>query len=71
MSFDFDAGKYAIYLWPAFAVSAVAFLSSVVSFNNAIIMIKIYQMMDFMLLYNVDSPPRFLSFISIFIFGGA
>lgn len=25
MSFDFDAGKYAIYLWPAFAVSAVAF----------------------------------------------
>ena len=26
MSFDFDAGKYAIYLWPAFAVSAVAFV---------------------------------------------
>lgn len=25
MSFDFDAGKYAIYLWPAFAVSAIAF----------------------------------------------
>lgn len=25
MSFDFDAGKYAIYLWPAFAVSAAAF----------------------------------------------
>lgn len=25
MSFDFDAGKYAIYLWPAFAVSVVAF----------------------------------------------
>lgn len=26
MSFDFDAGKHAIYLWPAFAVSAVAFV---------------------------------------------
>lgn len=25
MSFDFDAGKYAAYLWPAFAISAVAF----------------------------------------------
>ncbi len=25
MSFDFDAGKYAIYLWPAFAISAAAF----------------------------------------------
>jgi heme exporter protein D len=25
MSFDFDAGKYAIYLWPAFVISAVAF----------------------------------------------
>ena len=25
MSFDFDAGKHAIYLWPAFAVSAAAF----------------------------------------------
>ncbi|MCY1645959.1 heme exporter protein CcmD [Caulobacter sp. SL161] len=26
MSFDFDAGKYAIYLWPAFAISAIAFV---------------------------------------------
>ena len=25
MSFDFDAGKYAMYLWPAFAISAVVF----------------------------------------------
>ncbi|WP_297512490.1 heme exporter protein CcmD [uncultured Caulobacter sp.] len=25
MSFDFDAGKYAIYLWPAFGISALAF----------------------------------------------
>ena len=25
MSFDFDAGKYAVYLWPAFAISALAF----------------------------------------------
>ena len=25
MSFDFDAGKYAVYLWPAFAISAIAF----------------------------------------------
>ncbi len=22
---DFDAGKYAIYLWPAFGITAVAF----------------------------------------------
>jgi heme exporter protein D len=26
MSFDFDAGKYAIYLWPAFAISALGFV---------------------------------------------
>ena len=25
MNFDFDAGKYAIYLWPAFAISALGF----------------------------------------------
>jgi heme exporter protein D len=25
MSFDFNAGKYAVYLWPAFAISALAF----------------------------------------------
>lgn len=25
MHFDFDAGKYAVYVWPAFAVSAAAF----------------------------------------------
>ena len=25
MSFDLDAGKYAVYLWPAFAISAAAF----------------------------------------------
>jgi heme exporter protein D len=25
MTFDFDAGKYAIYLWPAFAISAAGF----------------------------------------------
>ncbi len=25
MTFDFDAGRYAIYLWPAFAISAAAF----------------------------------------------
>lgn len=30
MSFDFDAGKYAPYLWPAFAISAVAFAWMVV-----------------------------------------
>lgn len=26
MHFDFDAGKYAVYVWPAFAVSAAAFV---------------------------------------------
>ena len=26
MHFDFDAGKYAVYLWPAFALSAAAFV---------------------------------------------
>ena len=25
MHFDFDAGKYAVYVWPAFAVTAAAF----------------------------------------------
>jgi heme exporter protein D len=26
MHFDFDAGKYAVYVWPAFALSAGAFV---------------------------------------------
>jgi heme exporter protein D len=26
MHFDFDAGKYAVYLWPAFALSVAAFV---------------------------------------------
>jgi heme exporter protein D len=30
MHFDFDAGKYAIYLWPAFALSAGAFVWMIV-----------------------------------------
>ena len=30
MSFDFDAGKYAVYLWPAFAISAAAFVWMIV-----------------------------------------
>jgi heme exporter protein D len=25
MHLDFDAGKYAIYMWPAFGISALAF----------------------------------------------
>jgi heme exporter protein D len=25
MTLDFDAGRYAIYVWPAFAISATAF----------------------------------------------
>lgn len=25
MSFDFDAGKYAVYVWPAFALTAAVF----------------------------------------------
>ena len=25
MHFDFDAGKYAVYVWPAFAVTVAAF----------------------------------------------
>ena len=25
MQLDFDAGKYAIYMWPAFGISALAF----------------------------------------------
>jgi heme exporter protein D len=24
--FDFDAGKYAVYVWPAFAITVVAFI---------------------------------------------
>jgi heme exporter protein D len=26
MHFDFDAGKYAVYVWPAFALTAAAFV---------------------------------------------
>jgi heme exporter protein D len=26
MPFDFDAGKYAVYVWPAFALTAGAFV---------------------------------------------
>lgn len=26
MQFDFDAGKYALYVWPAFALSVAAFV---------------------------------------------
>ena len=26
MHFDFDAGKYAVYVWPAFALTAIAFV---------------------------------------------
>jgi len=26
MHFDFDAGKYAVYIWPAFALTAGAFV---------------------------------------------
>jgi heme exporter protein D len=26
MHFDFDAGKYAVYVWPAFALTAGAFV---------------------------------------------
>ncbi|CAN5403886.1 heme exporter protein CcmD [soil metagenome] len=26
MAFDFDAGKYAIYLWPAFGLTAIVFV---------------------------------------------
>jgi heme exporter protein D len=26
LSFDFDAGRYALFLWPAFAVTAAAFV---------------------------------------------
>ena len=26
MPFDFDAGKYAVYVWPAFAVTVAAFV---------------------------------------------
>ena len=25
MHLDFDAGKYAVYLWPAFGITAIAF----------------------------------------------
>jgi len=28
--FDFDAGKYAVYVWPAFALSAAVFVWMIV-----------------------------------------
>ena len=47
-------------------MNVVIVLSTLVSFNYAIIMMKIYYMMDFMLLYSVNYPINFEKFISIF-----
>ena len=47
-------------------VAVVTAITTVLSFNSAVILIKIYQMMGFMLLYNVNAPANFMAFISIF-----
>lgn len=44
----------------------VATASAAISFNYAILLIKIYQMMDFMLLYNVFYPSNFYEFLQLF-----
>ena len=41
-------------------------IGSVLAFNYAVIMMKIYQMMEFMLLYNVEYPYNFSRFIDLF-----
>ena len=35
MHFDFDAGNYAVYLWPAFALSAAGFVWMIADSLNA------------------------------------
>ena len=47
-------------------VAVVRAITTIVSFISSIILIKIYQMMGFMLLYNVNAPANFMAFISIF-----
>ena len=41
-------------------------IGSIVTFNYAMMMMKIYQMMEFMLLYNVAYPYNFQQFILLF-----
>ena len=41
-------------------------IGSIVSFNYALTMMKIYQMMDYMLLYNVQYPSNFQKFLETF-----
>ena len=48
------------------AVSILTIVTFIASANYAIMLIKIYQMLDFMLLYNVVYPVNFQTFISIF-----
>ena len=50
----------------AIAMTVAIVVSTVISINYAIIMFKIYQMMDFMLLYSVNYPTNFEKFITIF-----
>lgn len=35
MHFDFDAGKYAVYVWPAFALTAAVFAWMIVDSLSA------------------------------------
>lgn len=50
-------------------VGFASFLSLLVSVAYAVALIKIYQMMDFMLLYNVEYPANFKQFLEIFAQG--
>lgn len=48
------------------AVSLVTILTFIVSANYAIMLLKIYQMLNFMLLYNVVYPLNFQRFVQVF-----
>ena len=48
------------------AVAVVTAITTSVYFISVVILIKMYQVMDFMLLYNVNAPANFMAFISIF-----
>ena len=61
-----STAQKAVAVGTTVVITIATILSSLVSINYAIILIKIYQMLDFMLLYNIRYPPNFQHFISLF-----
>ena len=66
MQLNWPPAKSASTQTAAGGVAVVRAITTIVSFISSIILIKIYQMMGFMLLYNVNAPVNFMAFISIF-----